>query len=104
MGSYVEVNDEGAAIAAASELSSIGGRLDDQSVPPQVEWGDDRFGRAMIQRYNHGDLPAKAMDEKHILGRRLTKLGDATTRAVNEITIQDALNTADLSRVQVPEV
>jgi hypothetical protein len=100
---FVAVNDEGAANSAASLLSSLGSELDDQSQPPEVDWGDDRFGHAMLEAYNDKNLPQDTLGEKPKLGRRLTEVSDATTRAVTDFTTQDLLNTVDINGVQAPE-
>jgi hypothetical protein len=104
MPNYVEVNDEGAALTAAGELSALGPRLDDKSLPDQVVWGDDKFGQAMLEQYSKDNIPWETMQEKPKLGGRLTEIGNATTGAVTEATTQDLLNTVDMEGVQAPEV
>lgn len=104
MASYVEVSDEGGALTAAGQLSSLGIQLDDQSLPPQVVWGDDDFGRTMVEQYSKDNIPWDTMGEKPKLGRRLTEIGDATTGAVTEATTQELLNAVDIDGVHAPEV
>jgi hypothetical protein len=101
---YVEISDEGAAMSAAGQLSELGGRLDDQNPPPQVVWGDDRFGTTMLESYNKENIPWETLGEKPKLGRALTRLGDRTTAALTEASNQELLNAVDISEVQAPDV
>jgi hypothetical protein len=104
MPNYVEVSDEGGALTAAGDLSALGVRLNDQSLPPEVVWGDDEFGQTMREQYEKDSVPEDTLDEKPKLGRRLTEIGDATTGAVSLATTQELLNAIDIDGVHAPEV
>lgn len=104
MPNYVEVNDEGAARSSASQLSSLGQRLDDKSLPPEVVWGDDEFGQTMREAYQQGDIPTEALDAKPGLGEELNQLGEATIAAVTELTTQELTNAVDIDNIQPPTV
>jgi hypothetical protein len=104
MPNYVEISDEGAALTAAGELSALGLRLNDQSVPPEPVWGDDEFGQTMREQYEKDNVPADTMDEKPVLSERLTEIGGGTTSAVTLAVTQELLNQVDIDEVHAPEV
>jgi hypothetical protein len=104
MPNYVEISDEGAALTAAGELSALGMRLNDQSAPPEPVWGDDEFGRTMLEQYEKDNVPTDTIAEKPTLSRRLTEIGDGTTSAVALATTQELLNQVDIDGVHAPEI
>lgn len=109
MTSFVDVSDAGAAEAAAQRIIAAGERLNDGAMPPEVEWGDDKFGEAMRSAYfkaqDNGLSPHFAcIQEKSKLGKALGETGGGVTKALAELSGQETDNKLRLDRITPPNV
>lgn len=103
MGTWVEVNDEGAAIAAGDRFSELrnGITLDD---PPPVEWGDDDFGEQMRSQYPSETTVKDIQEAKEEIREHLLSSGSAVRWAVTAVTGQDDEEGAVFTNLTPPDV
>lgn len=102
MGTWVEVNDEGAATAAGDRFSDLGDQVN-MSEPPEAHWGDDDFGQQMRAQYpfeTEGDI----REAKRELREHLWKSGRGVRWAVTAVTGQDEEEGAVFTTITPPDV
>lgn len=104
MTSYVDINDQGAARAAASTLAALGRRLQRQSTPPEVVWGDDELGTTMQYTYPDRSTVPETLDQKQELGEELSKVGTGLSKAIKELRLQEGENARDIDAVHPPNL
>lgn len=104
MTTYVDIHDEGQARGLAERISDLASDLNDGSVPPEVEWGDDRHGRRMREQYYKVEadglsLPALALYHRQQIAEAFTEIGTAAQQVIQGIGVQELLNELDLDQV-----
>ncbi len=109
MSDFIELSDAATAETAASLLMALGEQLNDGASPPSVNWGDDSFGEAMLEAYNQpGEdgqpVHVSCLAEKATLGNDLSQVGENVSKAVGELTGQEADNQSRFDRLVPPGV
>jgi hypothetical protein len=102
MGTWVEVNDEGAAIAAGNRVSELGNGLT-MSTPPVADWGDDDFGQTMKSQYPF-EAEGEIREAKQNIRDHLLSAGRGVSWAVSTVVGQDQEEGAVFTRLPPPEV
>jgi hypothetical protein len=102
MGTWVEISDENAAIAAGNRVSELETMLT-ASQPPKADWGEDDFGDTMQSQY-----PFKTVGEiskaKQEVRDHLASTGRGVQWAVSAVVGQDQEEGAVFTRLPPPEV